>query len=123
MAGKFLANDWGARFELGRKFESGLTITIWYTLTNGHDVINGSVYHDKGIAFTMPLDIFYTCYDRDYWHYGLAAWLRDVGLQLIQAGTSITSSKMNAGFHDRSCLPLSPSPRSQEVYLNDLFKL
>ncbi len=79
MAGKFLANDWGARFELGRKFESGLTITIWYTLTNGHDVINGSLYHDKGIAFSMPLDIFYTCYDRDYWHYGLAAWLRDVG--------------------------------------------
>lgn len=79
MAGKFLANDWGARFELGRKFESGLCITIWYTLTNGHDVINGSTYHDKGIAFTMPLDIFYTCYDRDYWHYGLSAWLRDVG--------------------------------------------
>lgn len=78
-AGKFLANDWGARFELARKFESGLTIMIWYTLTNGHDVINGSRYHDKGIAFTMPLDIFYTCYDRNYWNYGLAAWLRDVG--------------------------------------------
>lgn len=79
MTGKFLANDWGSRFELSRKFESGLTITIWYTLTNGRDFINGSRYHDKGIAFTMPLDIFYTCYDRDYWHYGLAAWLRDVG--------------------------------------------
>lgn len=79
MAGKFLANDWGARFELGRKFESGLCITIWYTMTNGHDVINGSVYNDKGIAFTMPLDIFYTCYNRDYWNYGLSAWLRDVG--------------------------------------------
>lgn len=79
MAGKFLANDWGARFELSRKFESGLTITIWYTLTNGHDVINGSRYYDKGIAFSMPLDIFYTCYDRDYWNYGLSAWLRDVG--------------------------------------------
>lgn len=79
MAGKFLANDWGTRFELSRKFESGLTISIWYTLTNGHDIINGSVYHDKGIAFSMPLDIFYTCYDRDYWHYGLSAWLRDVG--------------------------------------------
>jgi hypothetical protein len=80
MAGKFLANDWGARFELARKFESGLTITIWYTRTNGHDVINGSTYYDKGVAFTMPLDIFYTCYDRDYWNYGLSAWLRDVGV-------------------------------------------
>jgi hypothetical protein len=79
MTGKFLANDWGARFELARQFESGLTITIWYTLTNAHDVINGSVYHDKGIAFNMPLDIFYTCYDRNFWNYGLSAWLRDVG--------------------------------------------
>jgi hypothetical protein len=79
-AGKFLANDWGIRGEVSRKFKSGLTITIWYTHTNGHDVINGSVYHDKGVAFSMPLDVFYTCYTRDYWRYGLSAWLRDVGV-------------------------------------------
>lgn len=78
-AGKFLANDVGARFEVSRKFDSGLRITFWYTYTNGNDVINGQTYHDKGVLFSMPLDIFYTHSDRSLWHYGLAAWLRDVG--------------------------------------------
>ncbi len=79
-AGKFLANDYGARFELSRYFPSGLEITIWYTYTNAKDQINGKIYHDKGIAFTMPLDIFYTYSERDRFGYGLSAWLRDVGV-------------------------------------------
>lgn len=79
MAGKFLANDCGARFEVSRYFPSGLKITLWYTLTNGHDKINGTVYHDKGFAISMPLDIFYTYSQRTRWHYGMSAWLRDVG--------------------------------------------
>ncbi len=77
--GKFLANDWGAQFEISRYFESGLRLGIWYTLTNGHDRINGQTYHDKGISFSMPLDIFYTHSERDRFGEGMAAWLRDVG--------------------------------------------
>lgn len=78
-AGKFLANDYGVRYELSRYFKSGLRITLWYTRTNGHDKINGQTYYDKGISFTMPLDIFYTHCDPDFWSYGMSAWLRDVG--------------------------------------------
>lgn len=77
--GKFLANDYGIRYELSRYFPSGLRITFWYTYTNGHDKINGQTYYDKGFAFTMPLDIFYTHSDRAQWGYGMSAWLRDVG--------------------------------------------
>lgn len=77
--GKFLANDWGARFELTRYFENGLRLTAWYTYTNGNDHINGHTYHDKGVAFSMPLDIFFTHSERDRWGYGMSAWLRDVG--------------------------------------------
>jgi hypothetical protein len=80
-AGKFLANDWGVRNEISHYFPSGLRITLWYTLTNGHDKINGSTYYDKGIFFSMPFDIFYTCSERTRWNYGMAAWLRDVGAQ------------------------------------------
>jgi hypothetical protein len=80
MAGKFLANDHGARFEASRYFPSGMRISIWYTLTNAHDRINGKTYHDKGIAFSFPLDIFYTRADRSRWGYGMSAWLRDVGV-------------------------------------------
>lgn len=78
--GKFLANDVGVRYEISRYFPSGLRISAWYTYTNGHDKINGSTYHDKGVAFSMPLDVFYTESSRKRWGYGMSAWLRDVGV-------------------------------------------
>lgn len=87
-AGKFLADDFGARFELSRYFPSGLQVGFWYTLTNGNDRINGHVYYDKGVFFSMPLDIFYTRSSRSRWGYGMSAWLRDVGAR-AQTGTEL----------------------------------
>ena len=80
MFGKFLANDLGVRYEISRYFPSGMRLLFWYTMTNGHDKINGQTYYDKGIAISMPLDILYTYTDRPRWYYGLSAWLRDVGV-------------------------------------------
>jgi hypothetical protein len=80
MAGKFLADDYGVRTEVTRYFPSGLRITLWYTATNGHDKVNDQIYHDKGVMFSMPMDIFYKHTDRSRWGYGLSAWLRDVGV-------------------------------------------
>jgi hypothetical protein len=80
-AGKFLARDHGIRFEMSRYFNSGLRITFWYTLTDGHDKVNGHTYHDKGILFSMPFDILYTHSERAFWEYGMSAWLRDVGFR------------------------------------------
>ncbi|WP_059062295.1 YjbH domain-containing protein [Candidatus Protochlamydia naegleriophila] len=80
-AGKFLADDVGVRTEISRYFPSGLKIGFWYTYTNGNDVINGQTYHDKGLYFSMPLDIFYTKSSRTRWGYGMSAWLRDVGVR------------------------------------------
>lgn len=82
-AGKFLANDWGVRNEITRYFPSGLQLTVWYTLTNGNDKINGKRYYDKGVMFSMPFDIFYTYSERSRWNYGMSAWLRDVGVQAM----------------------------------------
>lgn len=79
-AGKFMANDWGARFELSRYFPSGLRLNVWYTWTNAHDKINGKTYHDKGVSFSMPLDIFYTHSETARFGNGMSAWLRDVGV-------------------------------------------
>jgi Exopolysaccharide biosynthesis protein YbjH len=81
--GKFLANDWGVRNEISRYFPSGLRLSLWYTITNGNDRINGRRYYDKGICFSMPFDIFYTCSERTRWNYGMSAWLRDVGCQAL----------------------------------------
>ena len=78
--GKFLANDFGVRTEISRYFPSGMRLGFWYTYTNGHDVINGEVYYDKGVFFSVPLDIFYTRTSRNRWGYGMSAWLRDVGV-------------------------------------------
>jgi hypothetical protein len=79
--GKFLANDQGVRYEVSRYFPSGLRLTFWYTRTNGHDKINGETYYDKGVSFSMPLDIFYPQSSRTRWGYGMSAWLRDVGVK------------------------------------------
>lgn len=78
-AGRFLAKDWGVRYEVSRYFDSGLRLTLWYTRTNGHDKINGETYYDKGVMISMPLDIFYTHSSRKRFSYGMSAWLRDVG--------------------------------------------
>lgn len=78
--GKFLADDYGIRTEVSRYFPSGLRIGFWYTYTNAKDMINHAVYHDKGVFFSVPLDILYTKTSRTRWGYGMSAWLRDVGV-------------------------------------------
>lgn len=87
-AGKFLANDYGARFEVTRYFPSGVRLALWYTYTNGHDVINGQIYHDTGVYLSIPWDIIYTKSSRSRWGYGSSAWLRDVGFKTY-SGTEL----------------------------------
>jgi len=77
--GQFLARDAGIRYEVTRYFANGLQFIGWYTRTNGHDMVNGSTYFDKGVGISMPLDFFYTYSCRKRWNYGMSAWLRDVG--------------------------------------------
>lgn len=78
-AGKFLAKDWGARTELSRYYPSGMRFYMWYTYTDAKDFVNGNRYHDHGVGITLPLDMFYTYSSREWWGYGMSAWLRDVG--------------------------------------------
>ncbi len=78
-AGKFLANDYGIRYEMGRYYPSGMRVYFWYTRTNAKDFINDKRYFDKGVGISMPFDLFYTQSERSRWNYGASAWLRDVG--------------------------------------------
>lgn len=87
-AGKYLANDVGAGIECSRYFPSGTRIYFWYTVTNGHDKVNGHTYFDKGVGISIPLDIFSKCSSKRRWTYGMAAWLRDVG-QSAYTGESL----------------------------------
>lgn len=79
MIGQFLAKDRGVRFEMTRWFPSGLNVSLWYTITNGHDKLNGNTYYDKGFAFGIPLDFFLRRSSRTYAGYAMSAWLRDIG--------------------------------------------
>lgn len=83
MIGQFLAKDKGARFEIARYFPSGLRFSIWYTLTDGKDVVNYKRYFDKGISFYLPLDMFLKKSSRSMVGYATSAWLRDVGAEAM----------------------------------------
>jgi hypothetical protein len=78
-AGQFLAKDRGVRFEINRWFQSGLQVSLWYTITNGHDHVNHHIYYDKGFAFYLPIDFFLRQSSRTYIGYAMSAWLRDIG--------------------------------------------
>jgi len=65
-----------------------LRLSVWYSLTSAKDYINGERYHDKGIAISMPLDIFYTHTERARWGYSIAAWLRDIA-QTAETGKEL----------------------------------
>lgn len=58
-AGRYLAKDWGATFQLSRTFESGITVGAFATFTDVSAAEFGEGRFDKGLFLTIPLDILY----------------------------------------------------------------
>lgn len=89
-AGRFLARDEGVRFEVKRRFGSGIELGGWYTVTNGHDTtLPGSPdapYHDKGIFLSIPLGLVLTKDTQNVANYSLSPWTRDVGQMVASPG-------------------------------------
>jgi hypothetical protein len=85
--GQFLARDDGVRFELKRRFGSGVEVGGWYTVTNERDITGpGSPedpYHDKGIFLTIPLSAMLTRDTRETGQAALSPWARDVGQMVV----------------------------------------
>ena len=88
--GRFLAKDTGARFELKRRFRSGIEVGAWYTLTNGNDITTpgspASPYHDKGVFMTIALSSMLTRDTQAAPTISIAPWTRDVGQMVISPG-------------------------------------
>ncbi|MGH8679700.1 MAG: YjbH domain-containing protein, partial [Burkholderiales bacterium] len=89
-AGRFLASDNGARFEIKRQFNSGIEIGAWYTVTDGNDITSPGTpskpYYDKGIFANIPLR---TLLARDTQAVAVASispWTRDVGQMVASPG-------------------------------------
>ncbi len=93
-AGRFLAKDEGARFEIKRRFRSGVEFGAWYTVTNGNDITSpgrpGDPYYDKGVFVSIPLNIMLTKDTRARANFSLAPWTRDVGQMVASPGDLYT---------------------------------
>jgi len=59
MAGRYLAGDWGATFDLSRQFDSGIRVGAFATLTDVPAEQFGEGRFDKGIYVQVPLDQLY----------------------------------------------------------------
>jgi hypothetical protein len=88
--GRFLAKDKGVRFELKRRFRSGITLGLWYTRTDGDDITSpgspGDPYYDKGIFASIPLGPMLTRDTKASAGFSLAPWTRDVGQMVVSPG-------------------------------------
>src|SRR5882672_1122934 len=56
--GRFLARDYGALFEIKRRFRIGMELGAWYTVTNVVDtgIGNEGNYRDKGVFVSIPFE-------------------------------------------------------------------
>lgn len=57
-AGRYLAGDWGGTVEVGRRFDSGIEIGGFFTLTNVSAARFGEGSFDKGLYIRVPLELF-----------------------------------------------------------------
>jgi len=93
--GRFLAKDKGVRFEIKRRFRSGITFGAWYTLTNGDDdTPPGSPndpYFDKGVFASIPLSSMLTKDTKARSNFSIRPWTRDVGQMVVSPGDLYTS--------------------------------
>ncbi len=102
--GRFLAKDKGVRFELKRRFRSGITFGAWYTRTDGDDITSpgspGDPYYDKGIFVSIPLETMLTRDTRARSELSLAPWTRDVGQMVVSPGDLYTIAERNLMLDD-----------------------
>ncbi len=92
--GRFLAGDVGVRYEIQRRFRSGVRIGAWYTVTNGRDITSpGSPddpYNDKGIFLSIPLGSMLTQDTQATARFAISPWTRDVGQMVKSPGDLYT---------------------------------
>lgn len=81
--GRYLAGDYGGTFELVRKFDTGIEIGGWFTLTNVSAARFGEGSFDKGIRITIPLEWLVPFGTRGIYSLDLRPIQRDGGQRLV----------------------------------------
>jgi len=82
-AGRYLAKDWGATFQLARTFRSGISVGAFATFTDVSAAEFGEGRFDKGLFLTIPLDILYVRNTRSELGIGWRPLIRDGGQMLL----------------------------------------
>lgn len=85
--GRYLAGDRGATFEIARRFESGIRVGGFFTLTNVSAEEFGEGSFDKGFYITIPLDMFMLRSSTRIMGFGFRPLTRDGG-QFVSVGPS-----------------------------------
>jgi hypothetical protein len=103
-AGEFLAKDEGARFEIKRRFRSGIEAGAWYTITNGNDTqppgSPDDPYHDKGLFVSIPLSSMLPRDTQQRSTISIVDFTRDVG-QMVESPGDLYRQMENALLFDR----------------------
>lgn len=81
-AGRYLAGDWGATFQVSRRFKTGITVGGFFTLTNVSATDFGEGSFDKGFFIRIPLDALSTSYSRGGSTFFFRPLTRDGGQRL-----------------------------------------
>jgi hypothetical protein len=82
--GRFMAGDKGVGVRASREFNTGATVSFWYTYTDTSDFSSfNKNYHDKGVALMLPARMFYQEDMNERYRYSISPWTRDVG-QLVR---------------------------------------
>lgn len=82
--GRYLAGDYGGTLDLSRRFNNGVSIGGWATMTNVSAEEFGEGSFDKGVYVSFPFDAFFV---RSTTSYGSIAWnplTRDGGARLAR---------------------------------------
>jgi hypothetical protein len=81
-AGRYLAGDYGATFEVTRRFESGVEIGAWATFTNVPFKEFGEGSFDKGLIIIIPFEWGLPIYSQSAFDLHLGSLTRDGGQRL-----------------------------------------
>jgi len=105
--GRFLARDYGARFEIKRRFRIGMELGAWYTVTNAVDTgVNPGNYRDKGVFVSIPFEALLPNDTRVVTGFSLAPWTRDPG-QMVNSPVDLyqmLEKPLMLDLHDRDGL-------------------
>jgi hypothetical protein len=81
-AGRYLAGDWGATFEIARRFDNGAEVGVFATFTDVPFRTYGEGSFDKGIVIRFPIDLISFFSTRQMASLTLRPLTRDGGARL-----------------------------------------